>query len=340
VNLFPGKTTFCLKAGVHRIRRAITPKSGNAFVGEPGAILDGTGWVTDDPNQGAFRAHNQNIDDVNIRNLVIRNMPQRGVHAFHWASDRWTIEHNEITGTKIAVSVPNNSMVRKNYIHHNASGYAAYRTANTVFDGNEIAYNGLQKVVAASNLTFRNNVVRHNTVDGIWFDGGTTGGIIEGNTVEDNAREGIFIEISSGTIIRNNTLRRNGYSAVMISTSKRVEIHNNLLENNFRGIQYFLNCEAVGGGGIGYDLADNSAHHNVVKVGTKSGSLANGVSYVSSCTSTRVAPYLSGSKRLTFNHNSYAVPSSTTNYFFWGLGVTKGWIEWRAQGHDSAGVYP
>jgi hypothetical protein len=97
VNAYPGATTFCLRAGVHSLISAITPKTGNIFVGEYGAILDGTGWTTTDTYQGAFRAHNENIDDVTIRNLVIRNMPQKGSCVPDY-SDRWTIEYNDISG--------------------------------------------------------------------------------------------------------------------------------------------------------------------------------------------------------------------------------------------------
>ena len=95
-----GDTTFCLRAGVHQLTSSIRPKTGNTFVGEFGAILDGTGWTTTDGTQGAFRAHNEDIDYVKIRNLVIRNMPQRGIQAFYWMSDHWTIEYNEIAFNK------------------------------------------------------------------------------------------------------------------------------------------------------------------------------------------------------------------------------------------------
>ena len=100
VNSYGGNTTFCLRAGTHSLRSSITPKTGNTFVGEYGAILDGTGWATSDDTQAAFRAHNQDIDYVTIRNLVIRNMPQRGIHAYYWMSDHWTIEYNEIASNR------------------------------------------------------------------------------------------------------------------------------------------------------------------------------------------------------------------------------------------------
>jgi len=340
VNQYSSWTTFCIRAGVHYLSSSITPKTGDTFVGEYGAVLDGTGWVTDDESQAAFRAHNEDIDDVTIRNLVIRNMPQRGIHAYHYMSDRWTIEYNEVMDSYVGIAPPNGSTIRNNNIHHNAGGgYLVFAASNTVFESNEFAFNGAQKVVAAVNITFRNNFVHNNGEDGIFYDGDSSGGLIEGNTVEDNRREGIFYEISSQGIIRNNTLRRNAYSGIFISTSKGVEIYNNLLEDNFRGIQYFLNCDAVGGGSIGYDLANVTAHDNTVKVGTQADAFANAVTHLASCTATQVAPYLSGLKGLKFINNQYIVPSLTAKYFVWGFATFKSWSEWQALGNDLTGLY-
>ena len=339
VNNHPGTTTFCLRAGVHQIAGAITPKTGNTFVGEYGAILDGTGWSTSDPNQGAFRAHNEDIDDVTIRNLVIRKMPQRAVHAYYWASDRWTIENNELTGNALGVAVPNNSLIRYNNIHHNRDGgYSGWKIANTVFEANEIAYNGTaHKMLATTNVTFRNNFVHHNTNDGIFYDTDNQTATIEGNIVEDNGRNGIFFEVSAQAVIRNNRVSRNGDTAIFISTARNVEIYGNSLTNNFRGIQYFLNCDAIGGG-IGFDLRDNSAHDNTIRVPTTAGAFANGFNHLSSCTSTQVAPYLSGSKNLTFRNNGYAAPLLSAKYWLWGLGSLRTWTDWRNIGQDTTGT--
>ena len=339
VNSFPGGTTFCIRAGTHSITSAVTPKSGNIFVGEYGAILDGSGWSTSDPNTGAFRSHNEDIDDVTIRNLVIRNMPQRGIHAYYWMSDRWTVEYNEITGAQIGISAPNNSFIRNNKIHHNAvGGYNGWKIVNTVFEGNEIAYNGpTHKVIGTDRVTFRNNFVHHNVNDGIFYDSDNTNGLIEGNRVEDNGRAGIFYEVSSLAVIRNNTVSRQGDTGIFISTAKDVEIYGNTLEDNFRAIQYFLNCDAVAGGTISFDLSNNNTHDNTIRVGNTSGAFANGFGYLSSCTSTQVAPYLSGSKNLKFTRNTYIVPSMTTRYWLWGLGALKFWNEWQALGQDAGG---
>jgi len=335
-----GNTTFCLKAGVHSIAAAIMPKSGDTFVGEYGAILDGSGWTTTDATQGAFRAHNVDVDDVTIRNLVIRRMPKRAIHAYYWMSDRWTIEHNELAYNGSGVALPNSSVARANYIHHSTGeGYSAFRASDVLFENNNIAFNGTQKVVAATNATFRGNFVHDNSDAAIWYDGDCTGGVVEGNTVQDNAGDGIFVEISSQVTVRNNTLRRNASSGIFISTSKNIETYNNTLEDNWRGIQYFLNCAVVGGGNNGWDLANNTAHDNTIKLGTTSGSFENSLTYTSSCPVEQVAPYLAGSKNLKFVNNRYFVPSTTARYLVWGINTFKTWSEWQALGNDKTGAY-
>ena len=199
---------------------------------------------------------------MTIRNLVIRNMPQKGIHAFYWMSpDYWTIEYNEIAFNHSGILFPNHSIIRNNYIHHNVGttgssvsaerggGYGGYFAADTTFESNEIAYNGKeQKVMDSVRVTFRNNFVHHNVDDGIWYDGGNPGALVEGNRVEDNGRNGIFYEAGNGSIIRNNTVRRSGEAGVVISTSQNVQIYSNTLEHNFIGIIYFINCGATADG--------------------------------------------------------------------------------------------
>jgi parallel beta-helix repeat protein len=348
VNTHPGTTTFCLRAGVHYLTGSITPKTGNTFVGEYGAILDGSTWSSADSTQAAFRAHNENIDYVTIRNLVIRRMPQKGIHAFYWLTpDHWTIEYNEIAENKTGILFPDHSMVRNNYIHHNydnptatdpgrrGGGYVGYYASYTTFENNEIAYNGKeQKVMESQYVTFRNNFVHHNQADGIWYDGGNPNALVEGNRVEDNARNGIFYEASNGSIIRNNTIRRSGDTGVFISTSQSVEIYGNTLENNFRAITYFINCGALVGRDI--DLQNVSARDNTIRVGTQSGAFATGMSYTGDCTPTQVTTYHNGSKNLRFTHNTYYVPSVNAWYWLWN--GMKQWFQWQGVPQDVDGT--
>jgi parallel beta-helix repeat protein len=340
VDSYGGTTTFCLRAGTHALRSSIRPKTGNTFVGEYGAVLDGTGWTTSDRTQAAFRAQSEDIDYVTIRNLVIRNMPQRGIHAYHWMSDHWTIEYNEVASNRdVGVHFVPYSVIRNNYIHHNSfAGYFGASAHNSTLENNEIAYNGHdQKIGQSANVTFRNNFVHHNVGMGIWYDWENTGGLVEGNRVEDNGASGIQFEVSMDGIVRNNIVRRSGQTGVYISTSKNIQVYNNTLENNFRAIQYFINCAAIGSGSISFDLANVSTHDNTITVGTQSGAWANLLSYSGDCTATQLATYLNGSKNLTFSRNTYRVPSLSAWYWVWGAQV-KYWNQWQALGHDVGGT--
>jgi parallel beta-helix repeat protein len=345
-------TIFCLKAGVHAITSAITPKTGDAFIGEFGAILDGSRWTTPVPDHyAAFMAHNQDIDDVTIGNLVIRNMPQRCVHAFYQHSDRWIIENNEITGCRSGVSLANASVLRHNYIHHNSGdsngglvpngGYIGTLITNSVIADNEIAYNGpIQKVTQTTNVTFRNNYVHHNGT-GIWFDGDNVAALIEDNLVEDNATQGIFYEISGQGVIRNNVIRRSGESGIFVSTSHDVEIYRNTLEHNFRAVNLFVSCGNVHppgkpyAGATGWDLRNNDVHDNTVVVGNRSGVIGNLLGYDATCTAAQADAYLNGSKHNAFRDNRYVIPS--VNGAWWHWGAMKTWNAWKALGQDRMG---
>jgi len=337
IDNYPGTTTFCFRAGVVTVDRSITPKTGNTFVGEYGAILDGTGWTTTDDSMAAFRAHNQDIDFVTIRNLVIRNL-RRGINAYGTLPDHWTIDHNEIGPNYSGVVFSSYSLVTNNNIHHSSYiGYFGDHADYSTIENNEIAYNGWdQKVATSVNVTFRNNFIHHNSGGGIWYDSDNTGALVEGNRVEDNGWIGIFYEISGDGIIRNNTIRRNGDAGVFLGTSKNTQIYNNTFENNFRGITFFVNCAVVGGGTLpgGYDLVNNTAHDNTITVGTQSGVFASSFSYYGVCTPTQTAPYLNGSKNLTFSNNTYHVPlPATGQYWLWGE-TFKYWNEWQAIPQD------
>jgi parallel beta-helix repeat protein len=355
VNTYPAGTTFCLRAGTHAIKASITPKSGQTFVGEFGAVLDGTGWFTSDSTQAAFRAHNQDIDDVTIRNLVIRNMPQKGIHAYHWMSDRWTVENCELTGNHTGINAPNGGVIRRNWIHHNVGpnvgstnpaerggGYTANNSKNALFEGNEISFNGPeQKVTQTANVTFRGNYLHHNLESGIWYDGDNVGSLIENNVIEDNPAAGIFYEISGQAVIRNNQIRRSGDSGVFVSTSRDVEIYGNTLEHNWRGVNLFVSCQAVrmsyaGMMQGGFDLRNNLVRNNTVTAGSRGGSLVGALSADGTCTASEAEAYYNGSKNNTFRDNRYVVPSMSAAWWLWAGSRT--WAQWQALGQDTSGA--
>ena len=336
-----GGTSFCLRAGIFYLTGSITPKSGDTFTGEYGAVLDGSGWITTDTTQAAFRSHLQDIDRVTIRNLTIQNMPQRAIHTWHDYSDGWTVEYVEVTNCHGgAISLPNSSVLRHSYVHHNTGdsqgglipngGYIVSLAHDVLFEDNDISYNGeTQKVVDnTQNVTFRNNWVHHNLGSGIWYDGDNTGILIENNTVEDNGADGVIIEISGQAIVRSNTIRRSGENGIFLSTSQNADIYQNRLEENFRSVNLFAYCPAVGGGSLGWDLANNSIHDNDIYVGSQAGVMSSAISASGSC----AANYDNTSKNNQFRANRYYLPTVTAPVWYWE--ASKTFNEWQALGQD------
>jgi parallel beta-helix repeat protein len=356
IDIFPGKnniqaaidaylagTAFCLRAGTFSVTMPITPKTGDVFVGQFGAILDGTGWdQTDtDTTHCAFRAYQQDIDNVTIRNLVIRNMRQCAIMAFYQNSDHWTIDYNEIASNNAGIIFPGNSLIRNNFIHNNYNlGYQADVANNSTLENNEISYNGYeQKIIQSANVTFRGNFIHHNEGPGIWYDSDNTGALIENNRIEDNHTMGIFYEVSGTATIRNNTIKRSGDTGIFISTSRDSEIYMNTLEDNFRGITYLANCPSVGGGTIFFDLLNDSTHDNTIRLTAAAPSFPfTGAFATVNCSATQIQKYQSAAQKLTFTNNSYYVPSPTTVKYWFYFDVMKLFSEWQALGLDITGT--
>ena len=350
INAAPAGTTFCLKAGVHAVAGSVLPKTGDTFVGELGAILDGSTWATVDEGAAAFRCFgNENVDNVTIRNLVIRNMPKKGVYAVE-SCEAWTIENSDIYNSQFGFVLGIAPRGLNNKLHHNNkepnSGNYAFQqwvrapgeTRAGLMQNNEIAYGGTQqKGQNTLRLDWINNWVHHNEGFGIWNDGEGANSLIDGNVSEDNAWSGIHWELSLTVEMRNNTLRRNGEHGIFISTSSGANIHHNILEDNWRGIAYFVNCQSVEQTWWwDPDLTNNLAHDNLIRVGTRAGSINNMFSWGACPAGTvTIDPYLSNSKNNRFENNRYEVPDINNPLLLWGSFKT--WAEWQAMGFDVTG---
>ncbi len=347
INANPGATTFWIEAGVRAQTVALVPKTGNTFVFEYGAILDGSGWSTSDGTQGAFRAHNENIDTVTIRNAEIRYMPHRGVHAYKDFSNNWTVEDCLIHHCKYGFHMPHGGILQRSVLHHcignelstaeNRGGaYLAYLSDGILIDDNEISYCGSeQKIVSSAGSTVSNNYYHHNYND-IWFDSDNESTTINDNTCEDTNGAAIWYEVSQTAAIYNNIIRR-ADQAIFLSTSKDNEVYNNTLEDCWRGLQVFLDTAAVGTGVIVADAANNNIHDNTVTVGTRAGSIASQFSSTAA-TATTLAPYMTtNTKNNLWIDNTYNVPTTDNGWWYWGA-TRKTFAEWQAIPQDSVGL--
>ena len=344
VNDAPAGTEFFLRAGIHPIVAPITPKTGNTFRGEFGAVLDGTGWATPDLDDAAFKALNADVDNVTIKNLEIRNMPQKGIMAYRDFSSGWTVDHCDIHHCKNGVELPANSTVSNCKIHHcvgtpghpnpaeRGGGYSFNTVSGVRFLNNEVYENGTeQKWILCTHITCAGNRFYRNAYAGPWIDGGGASSVIEDNVCEDNLGPGIVVEIASGVTVRLNTCRRNGEGGILISTSQGNEVAENTLEHNAFGIDLFLDCARLSEHYPPHpdpDLAHNNIHDNTVVVGA--GQLASIFTHMGGCE----GPYIANSKHNDFARNGYTVPGEG-RFWVWGNEQKKTFPEWQAIPQDA-----
>lgn len=342
----PTITSFCLEAGSHAANGSNAPKSGDIFTGQFGATIDGTGWATGDATQAPFRAHNENIDDVTIRNIAIRHMPQYGIRSYKDFSSGWIVENCEIDDCERGIEVCDDSITRYCYIHHiRDAGYTGNTPNNVLFESNRFAFilgAGNQKLVEGNGHTFLNNIFEDLSDNGIWEDGNNVNVVIKGNRLIRVAGVGIFYEISGGTcVIEDNVIDNCGQHGIALSTSRDAIIRRNTITDCSRGIWAQVNLDVVGQPGgapiSGWDLIDNLFTDNTVRLtaayvaGAPTPPYVAGIDYSGSGDGT---PYIDGTKNNDFETNAYTVPDTGSYWFNAG---SKSWAQWQALPQDAAG---
>ncbi|MFI7118090.1 right-handed parallel beta-helix repeat-containing protein [Amycolatopsis sp. NPDC049868] len=283
----PAGTTFWLTEGEHTLGPdefgQIIPKDGNAYLGAPGAVLDGRGV-----NRYAFT---QQARDVVIRGLTIRGFaaPRDQGVVNHDSGEHWTIEGNTIEDNRGAAMMagPRQEILRNCLRNNGQYGINAYRFGGGItgllVENNEITGNntddwetkepgcgcsGGAKFWAVDGADIRGNWVHHNHGAGLWADTNNNDFLIEDNLIEDNEAEALFYEISYNVVVRGNTFRRNTLvqgrafasrgddfpvGTVYISESggeprvrartSLVEIVDNVFEDNWSGITLWENAD-------------------------------------------------------------------------------------------------
>jgi len=228
----PAGTTFWLAPGVHTLEAStyaqVAAKTGNTYLGAPGAILDGQGI-----NRYAFTyVAPWSGTGVTIRYLTIRNFvaPLSEGVVNQGAGPGWVVEYNTITNNGgAAVFVGSDNIVRNNCLTANSQyGFSmSGGLKNVVVDHNEISYNntgdweakmpgcgctGGGKFWDVNGGTVTNNWVHHNRSVGLWADTNNVAFRIEGNYINDNDGQAIYYEISYNFLIKDNTIKRNTWA--------------------------------------------------------------------------------------------------------------------------------
>jgi parallel beta-helix repeat protein len=287
-----------------------------------------------------------------VRGLVVEKFSGHGING-----NITVVEGNEIRlNHGIGVAIPR-GIVRSNFVHHNGQlglGSGGDPRVGLLVENNEVSYNnyagysagwqaGGGKWAKSSSVTLRGNHFHDNAGPGIWFDWDNRNIVVDGNRVEDNAREGILIEASFDVTIRNNEVRGNGFqdapvwtlgSGILNANSTRVEVVGNLVEGNFNGIG------ATERGGVyrtspgPYGLRetrDFNVHDNTIRMPRGHSGLA--------VTTGEHAYYTSKGNR--FWNNTYLVACQKP--FVWSAPTTAAgfdaftFTQWRGFGNDAGG---
>ncbi len=184
----------------------------------------------------------------------------------------------------------------------------------------------------------RGNYVHHNKGIGLWCDGNCTGVTFDGNTIEDNAWDGIQYEISYDGAITNNLIRRNGWSnpnaaegaGIMVSNSGGLglEVSGNTLVGNKNGIILLQADRGTGTAGP-WVVRNVRVHDNTV---TLSGNERTGAYRYSGDTGLWTV------NNNHFEHNTYSLQGAAAAPFLW-QGANRTDVEWRSYGNDETGVF-
>jgi parallel beta helix pectate lyase-like protein len=283
----PPGTTFWLGPGRHTLGAdplgQVIPKAGDAYLGAPGAVLDGRRV-----NRFAFT---QDAPNVTIRNLTVQGFaapPDQGV-VNHDSADGWVVENSTIQDNRGAgLMAGAHQQVRHDCLRDNGQyGMNAYQDGNRIVgllvEGNEIVGNNTDdwetqlpgcgctggiKFWAVNGADVRGNWIHHNHGPALWADTNNNDFLIEGNLIEDNEGEAIFYEISYNLVVRANVVRRNTWvtgrafalrgdnfpvAAVYLSESggeprvparvDKIDIYGNLFDDNWSGITLWENAD-------------------------------------------------------------------------------------------------
>jgi hypothetical protein len=237
----PG-TAFCLESGIYTPSATLVPQSGQSLYGVPGStVLDGGGSLS-----FILDGAGTQVTGVGVYDLTLQN----GANDVRTWTD-WVLDDvSAIRSSQIGVTLNgSNVTIQNGSIEYNGVfGIRSSQTVGGVVQNNVIAYNnsssnnpgysGATHFNDASGLQVLNNTVHDNYGRGIWFDIGSTGSLIQGNTVYNEINytynnipfqvgDGIRDEISCYDTIKGNTVYANQGPQIPIDGSDHATVTGN-----------------------------------------------------------------------------------------------------------------
>lgn len=226
----PDGSTICINPGVYRLASVIVPRTGQKFIGQPGAVLNGSidisnrfaasgslwmaGGMTQeskDPpvpeipspcrtsNDVCMYRNDVYLDDLPLTRVLSQSELSAGEFYFDYAMDRIYLFDNP-TGRKVELAVTDQAFAPVPG-HSNANvlikGLIVEKFSSRVQTG---------AIYAATSWTVENNEIRYNHAIGL-----QGGGNVRGNHIHHNGWMGLA-GYDIGTIIDGNEINNNEYA--------------------------------------------------------------------------------------------------------------------------------
>ena len=260
VGAHPAGTAFVFASGVHRLSRAIAPRDGDAFLGQPGAVLSGARLLTSFAREGGLwvasgqsqegwvhgsclaeaprcdRPEDLFVDDVPLRHVGSLGEVGPGSWFFDYAANRIYFA-DDPAGRVVEASVASGAIVG---------------------DADDVTVRGLV-VEKFANQAQRGAIMAIRYAQTETYGARWT---IEGNTVRLN--HGVGIKAGYGAYVLDNRVLRNGQLGIGGGSGPDTVVERNeIAYNNWAGFDW--NWEAGGTKFVRSDglvVRDNHVHHN------------------------------------------------------------------------------
>jgi hypothetical protein len=295
--------------------------------------------------------------NVTIRGLVIEKYATPFTSGtIEVGGSDWLIENSQVRfNHAIGINTGQRTTVRGNTVSRNLQLGMGGKGNGALIENNEVSFTnnpqmleygwsaGGTKWHGTQNLVARGNFIHHNKGPGLWTDIDNIFTLFELNRVEDNARNGIYHEVSYDAIIRNNTSARNGSEfkpnelglrggGIAIRGSQNVEVYGNTLTDNRSGFDISQSQPRTGKFGL-YEVKNVYIHDNTVRIPKN----LSGFSVVTN----DLSFYTSKNNR--FRNNTYYLGKQARPFWWWKASASKQdsltITEWKAAGQDQTGVF-
>jgi len=256
VNAAPEGTAFQLRSGIYRLEQ-ISPKSGQTFTGEPGAILSGASLLTDWSQEGSYWVHAGQTQEGEVR---LASSCQQAYPACAYPEDLFVDD-------SLLQRVPSLGEVITGKWYFDYATDKVYMA--DVPAGRRVEISVLPWAIYsnASNVTIENLTVEKYASPAqrgaIGYSGVGSGWTVRSNEVRWN--HGVGIRTASGMQVLNNFVHHQGQLGIGGSGSGVLVEGNEIAFNNTAGFGAGSQSEAGGTKFVATDglvVRGNYSHHN------------------------------------------------------------------------------